>query len=269
MTNMPQKIERLPTYIKGIDKEIEGGIPKGFVTLIRGVAGTMKSSVAFNILYNEARLKGKSSFYISLEQTFENFSMHLSNLGMDLSKINVALANIDTSKLDYINKVGKDAGTIIFLDVPYIRENLIKTRKMGEVITVMFLSKLIDKLQKSLRYDYLVLDSLNALYALSEIKKPREMLYNLIESLRSKGLTSYIIQEVTSGKDSEGVEDYLVDSVIFLDTARYDRVVQREILIKKMRATKSNINVFTLTFDKGQFTATEGGKAPVIEFTRR
>ena len=261
---MKQKIERVPTYIKGLDREIEGGIPKSFVNLIYGTTGTMKSSIIFNILYHEA-LKGKNSFYISIEQSFDNFSMQLSNLGIDISKVNVALADINSSKLNFVNKAGKKAGTIIFLDIPSIREKIMKTRKLGEALTTMVVTSTIDKIKKAISYDYFVLDALNALYAISEIKKPREMLFDLFEFLKTRNLTSFIIQEVTGDNEaSGGVEDYLADSVISVDAARYDRIVQREVLIKKMRATKSNINVFTLEFKKGHFEASMAGEIPII-----
>jgi len=264
---MKEKIERVPMYIKGLDDEIEGGIPKGFINLICGVAGTMKSSIIFNVLYNEARFKGKNSFYISIEQSFENFSVHLANLGIDLSKINIALATINPPKLNFIDKEKKDTGTIIFMDVPSIREKIIKTRKYeGDLINLT--SSMIDEVSKFLKYDFFVLDSLNAVYAISEIKKPRETLFSLFEFLRSKNLTSYLILETPLDRKLHdylyGVEDYLADSVIFVDLARYGRIVQRELLIRKMRATKSNTNVFTLAFNNGQFIAVHAGEIPVI-----
>jgi circadian clock protein KaiC len=262
---MKEKIERIPTYIKGLDEEIEGGIPKGFTNLIYGVAGTMKSSIIFNIIYNEA-LRGKSSLYISVEQSYENLAMHLASMGMDLSRVNVALAKLDSPKLDYINKAEKKRGTIIFIDIPSIRDRIIKTRKLGEALCSMIVENSVEKTKKNLDYEYVTIDSLNALYAISGIKKPREILFDLFEFLKKTGLTSFIIQEVTADNEpSGGVEDYLADSVIFVDLARYDRIVQREILIKKMRATKSNTNVFTLSLDRaGQFKAEMAGEIPII-----
>ena len=47
------KIKRVKTFIKGLDKEIDGGIPKGSIVMIAGKPGTMKSSLAFNILYKK------------------------------------------------------------------------------------------------------------------------------------------------------------------------------------------------------------------------
>ena len=46
------EIKRVPLYIEGLDDNIEGGVPEGHIILISGSAGTMKSSLAFNVLYN-------------------------------------------------------------------------------------------------------------------------------------------------------------------------------------------------------------------------
>ena len=56
------EIKRVPTYIENFDRNIEGGIPEGFITLVAGTSGTMKSSLAFNVIYNEVVQKKKSDF---------------------------------------------------------------------------------------------------------------------------------------------------------------------------------------------------------------
>ncbi|MFB6196921.1 MAG: RAD55 family ATPase, partial [Halobacteriaceae archaeon] len=80
-------MRRIKTYINGLDSNIQGGIPAGHVSLISGEAGTMKSSVCFNILYNEA-LHGTNGLYISLEQSHTSIIKHMRNLGLDLDAIN-------------------------------------------------------------------------------------------------------------------------------------------------------------------------------------
>ena len=59
-----EKVKRIKTYIKGLDENLQGGIPEGHIVLVCGSAGTMKSSVSFNILYNEV-LNGKTAIYIT------------------------------------------------------------------------------------------------------------------------------------------------------------------------------------------------------------
>ncbi|MDD5148397.1 MAG: ATPase domain-containing protein, partial [Candidatus ainarchaeum sp.] len=47
-------VERIPTGIKGFDELIEGGLPKGSVTLVAGTPGTGKSIFCSQIAYNNA-----------------------------------------------------------------------------------------------------------------------------------------------------------------------------------------------------------------------
>ncbi|TLZ91073.1 MAG: KaiC domain-containing protein, partial [Methanobacteriota archaeon] len=56
------------THIRGFDQEVlRGGIPQGHVILIRGASGTMKSSLAYYVLYHNA-LEGTPGLYVTLEQ---------------------------------------------------------------------------------------------------------------------------------------------------------------------------------------------------------
>src|SRR2546426_2259314 len=71
------------THIDGLDADLlSGGIPKGSVVLLAGAPGTMKSSVAFTALFNNA-LRGRKGVYISLEQGRDSLVHHMKGLGMD------------------------------------------------------------------------------------------------------------------------------------------------------------------------------------------
>ena len=74
--------KRLPTYIMGLDDLLEGGVPREYITLLCGHAGTMKSSVGYSILYNGNKQKGTKGIYLTLEQSKESIIDHMSRLGM-------------------------------------------------------------------------------------------------------------------------------------------------------------------------------------------
>jgi len=80
--------KRIPIYIQGLDEHIQGGIPEGSVVLLSGISGTMKSSLCFNIMFNEA-LKGKNALYVTLEQSSQSLLVHVENLGFDFTKVNI------------------------------------------------------------------------------------------------------------------------------------------------------------------------------------
>src|SRR5574337_1856090 len=79
--------DRVRTFIHGFDEKLGGGIPSGSVVLLAGEPGTMKSTIAFNILYQNALREGRTGTYISLEQGRENLTRHL--VGMSLSPADV------------------------------------------------------------------------------------------------------------------------------------------------------------------------------------
>ena len=73
-------MDRIRTYIAGMDECLEGGIPAGSVTLICGRPGSMKSSLAYNILYKNAINEDRKSVYVTLEQTPDSLMQHMSSL---------------------------------------------------------------------------------------------------------------------------------------------------------------------------------------------
>jgi KaiC/GvpD/RAD55 family RecA-like ATPase len=112
-----------------------------------------------------------------------------------------------------------------------------------------------------------VLDSLDALYVLSNFEEARSRLFYMFEYLRDLGTTSFCISEMPLDGSRYGryeVEDYLADGVVMLRLIERYRKVTREVAIVKMRGTNCNIDVFTLSFDSGQFKAEHGGKPPLV-----
>lgn len=90
--------ERIKTYIDGFDKHLGGGIPKGHVVLISGTAGTMKSSIGYNILYHNAIEEGLKGAYISLEQDKESLIDHMEGLGLNHKNVEGKVAVVDIGK---------------------------------------------------------------------------------------------------------------------------------------------------------------------------
>src|SRR5256886_11746579 len=86
------------THIRGFDQEVlRGGIPQGHVILIRGASGTMKSSLAYYILYHNA-LGGLPGLYVTLEQTAGSLLEHVAALGLKATAVSDALPNLDLSR---------------------------------------------------------------------------------------------------------------------------------------------------------------------------
>lgn len=259
-------IKRIKTYINGLDENMEGGIPEGHIVLINGSSGTMKSSIAFNTLYNEA-IKGNAGCYITLEQSSHSIIKHMVNMDFDMSKINIVIIS-DITKIDTELKSAKaKKRSLIMVDLSSIRKKVRDTKFSSGSDWLNAIKNIAVKISKDAQCKFFVLDSMSALYALSKFEESRAKIFSIFEFLRELGLTSYLISESTSGKGKHtefGVEEYLADGILHLELAERYRKVTREISIIKMRATNCNLDIFTLVYKNKKFSALEGGKTPVL-----
>lgn len=221
------------TYIRELDEKMQTGIPRNHIVLLAGYAGTMKSSIAFSILYNHAKEKHEKSLYLSLEQSRDNLCFHLRELGLNHENVKDFVSIID---LGYLRKMlESDVDEIDWLNVI---ETIVKNFVENEKCKIV------------------VVDSIDAIYAMSDIKNPRTFLYFFFQKLRDYGITTFIITEMDPDSNKfgkYGVEDYLADGVIHITLERTGRVVGRYISIVKMRGVKHPTDYFPLVFENGMF----------------
>src|SRR6266540_4919224 len=78
--------ERIPTYITGLDERLGGGVPRGHVILVSGPAGSLKSTLVYRILFNEAIERDASALYLSMEQSRKSLLAQMSSFGLDAAK---------------------------------------------------------------------------------------------------------------------------------------------------------------------------------------
>ncbi len=257
---------KVPTYIAGLDEEMQGGIPEGHVILVAGTAGTMKSSITFNILYNEA-LRGKVGLYLTLEQSYRSLLKHIINMGLDLRQANIVILD-DIGKIsETLARIKPGTGAIIITDVGAIRKQIkvLSDKPNGDWLNMI--KNILKKIRENTDLSLFVLDSLSALYVLSDFKDARTQLFYLFEFFRDLAITSYLISEMPLAGTKYGeleIEDFLADGIIHVELSPRMRKVDRNIHIVKMRGTKVNTDVFTLEYKNGKFSALYGGKTPLV-----
>jgi len=226
------EIPRLKTYIDSLDEKLFGGIPEKSMVLIAGEAGTMKSTLSFYILYQNALKANINSIYITLEQSRESLLQHIGSIGLDYNLV-------------------KDKISII--DLAMIRRNL---EKLSDQSWIQIFKMYAQNLKESNNYKILVIDSLTVLELLGEFKNLRNDLFNFFEWLRTLDSTVFILSEVHVGGSKYGTdgEDYVCDGVIHLTMENVDGInIQRRIRIVKMRATNHSPHYYTLIFENGKF----------------
>lgn len=254
------EINRISTNIEGFDESLEGGIPENSIVLMSGTAGTMKSSLCFNIAYKDIIENNSNVLYITLEQNSYSLLNQMITLDFDLTKINIVRIS-DISKLDENIKNLQGFKNFIVADVIALRKEVENIKKVNPDQDWLYVVQAIIKKIKSQNLcDIIILDSLSSLYVLSQFKdNPRVKLFEFFEFLREIDATSIMISEVPAenpGAYGEfGIEDYLADGVIFLDKKRQGLSVRRELSVAKMRWTNANMDIFILNFENGKFRA--------------
>ena len=262
-----EDIVRVKTHIEGLDEQMQGGIPQGHITLIAGAAGTMKSSVSFNIIFQEAALNKRNSLYVSLEQSYSSIINHMINMDYDFSKINLVVIKDLAQINEDIQKInGSDKGSVIIVDVGTIRKEVQDVKIDENRSWLNVIKNVIKKIKIESKVELFVLDSMSALYVLSKFTAPRIELFYIFEFLRDLGLTSYMITEtpLDGSKMGEYDEDFLSDGIIHIKLASYRRKQIREISVKKMRTTSCNHDTYSLEFRNGKFFAEYGGQNPLM-----
>jgi KaiC/GvpD/RAD55 family RecA-like ATPase len=273
---MTTKDNVIKSYIDSFDTALGGGIPKGHIVLVYGTAGTMKSSVCFNVLYNEIA-QGKRGAYISIEQSSLSLLKQMVSLNFDISKINIEVLNDANDVVKGLSKLkSSEKNKLTIVDFGSIRKELRRSKSSSKktkgefafsddmVNTILRIAQTL--VEKDL-CDLIIIDSLTALYSLTELKDPRSEIFYLFEFLRDMGLTAFVISEESElqGKFSRfGIESYLVDGILHLQLTERNRKVTREINVVKMRSSDCNNDVFTLEFDGKKFKALYGGKIPLV-----
>ncbi len=224
---------RIKTYIQGLDEQMDGGVPKGHVVLMSGMPGTMKSSVAFNILWNNAKEEDKKGLYVSLEQGRESLIEHMGGLGMPHDEVE-----------DQLNIV----------DMGYLRMNMDTSAEQQSWMKIFKMYA--ENLHVSNEYELLVADSLPVLELLAEVGNRRAELFHFFGWLRELGVTTFLIAEASEDRNVVHDEDFLADGIIRLRKEQQGYDVSRQIVIDKMRSTKHNTGYFTLMHDGKNFQIT-------------
>ena len=236
---MPEdEIVRVKTHVERLDRYLEGGVPKGTVSLICGTAGCMKSSLVYSILYNNAKKENRKGLYITFEQDIKSLLQHMKTLNMGESE------NLLLEDYDIVER--------------RLREGM-KEKIKFEQNWIKLLEGYVEETKEKEGYELLVIDSLDALYALTTIENPRRELHHFFRMLRGTGVTSFLISEMqrdTSTYSRYGVEEFLSDAIIHLD---YQKVgptaasMERFVSIVKMRSTNHSRECLPLLYSGDKF----------------
>jgi len=228
-------IELVRTYVDGFDEVLGGGIPRGSVVLICGSPGTMKTSLAFSIAYNNVKSNGSKGLYISLEESTDDLKADMENMGLgDIDKLDLHILDVAKIRLEHKEEE--------------------MTKNWLEV-----LMKYIEHRVSVNKFDIVVIDSLAALYSLNKFSSPRRELFHFFGFLKSLGATVLLVSEMPMGQSRMAPydEDFLADGIIYLKHYEMGETdVQLRIRCVKLRRRRHKHGYFALIHDNGKFAIT-------------
>ncbi len=231
------------TFIEGFDDAIPGGIPEGHVVLLSGPPGTMKSSLAYNILWRGAQEDGAQGLYVTLEQGKPSLEFQMARMGLDPKRVGEVVRIEDLSRIR--RGVEELRGTS-------------RLTSPSERPWLDVLKAHLEDVRESSPFDLLVLDSLPVLEIIAGLRDRRITLFHFFGWLKSLSVTSFVVTEAVPDLNAVRDEDFLADGVIHLSMERVGDIdVYRRIRCVKMRGVDHSPSIYTLEFRDGAFRATQ------------
>lgn len=215
--------ERVKTGVKGLDSIIDGGLVPNSLTLLTGTAGTGKTTISAQFIYEGAKTFGENGVYVTFEEPVESIKASCKNYGWDFDPL---------EKEDKVVFVKYD---------PFHIEDIYE---------------LIETNIKRINAKRVVIDSISALgLYVKETPEIRRMIFNISFLLRRLECTSILISEILPNQNSLsrfGVEEFVTDGVFVLYYTQTGSQFSRAITIWKMRGSKhsSKLHPYKIT-DKG------------------
>jgi len=198
--------ERVKTNIPGLDEIIGGGLVPKTLNLLTGTAGTGKTILSSQFIYNGLKDFDQSAVYVSFEEPIETMRENCLSFGWDFA--------------------------------PYEKkEKMVYVRY--DPFHVEDIYELIETNVKKLNAERVVIDSISALgLYVRDTPEIRRMIFNIAFLLRKLSCTTILISEILPMQDSLsrfGVEEFVTDSVIVLYYNRVASQFSRSLTVWKMR----------------------------------
>jgi len=224
-------IERLSTGVEGLDSKMEGGLPKGSVTLITGKTGTGKTAFSSSFLYAGA-MKGEPGVYITAEEREEDIKGDIKAMfGWDFD-------TLEKKKL------------LKFITIkPVFPGKAISGEELSRLVKLYIfdLANKIESAIKETKAKRIVLDSISIIEMfIKDAYMCRVAMIQLTDKLREMGVTSVLtgtIPEATEVLSGGGIIEFIVDSIIKLDFVPVAEEFKRTMTIRKMRRTDHSIYI--------------------------
>ncbi|MBC7364223.1 MAG: circadian clock protein KaiC [Candidatus Aminicenantes bacterium] len=229
MKTQTKKLEKVPTFIKGLDSILEGGLPKNRATLVLGSPGTGKTNLALEFLYHGAS-DNEPGIFLGFEETKESLKQNAWSFGWDLEAL--------------------EKDNRLFIIEGRLKPEILVSGKFS----LKPLLSIISHKAQEMKAKRLVIDALDVLLQLLE--EPfavRSELHYLNHWLSQQGLTT--ILTLKPREDGSRLQDFfmsIADCAIVLDARVLNQITTRRLRVIKYRGSSFGRNEYPFVItDKG------------------
>jgi circadian clock protein KaiC len=214
-------VERIPSGIRGFDDLIDGGFPEGNLVLLLGAPGTGKTIFCGKFIY-EGLERGEKCLYVTFTEPKEKIFDIFSNFDWDFYTY---------EKRKFLRIIDSSIG---------------EEREIEDTT-----SEIMDEARK-IKAKRLVIDSLSAmLLGVTKDAKRRDFIRILYRVIYKLNITTLCIAELPVGEEriGYGMEEFVADGLIFLQSEYTKEEMARKLRIIKMRGTDhtKRIQRYTIT----------------------
>lgn len=216
-------ISKVKTNIIGLDEILNGGFPKGSLTLLNGGPGTGKTMLGLEFLVQGAQ-EGSPGILLTFEERERDLKNYARSFGWDIDAL-------------------ESSGTLIFISARIHSDAVLA----GDFDLRGILGILRQK-ASSMNAERILIDAPDVfLRLLNDPAKERAELHALYEWLRDTDITALMtVKAESSGVFSSHYDflDYMADCVVYLDQRIYEQVSTRRMRVVKYRGSAYGRNEY-------------------------
>jgi len=211
------------TGVPGFDDLFEKGIPRGSAVLVAGGAGSGKTLMTLQILYNHAS-QGEKCLYMSFEESEENLQHHMEDFGWNPKEL-IKKGNLLIKRFNPFD-ITRSVDALLMKA---------KGELLIDIEPVIF--------PENFKPDFIVVDSLTAIASAFTGKEDSyriyiEQLFRFFEKIKATSFLLTETKQIPTIFSQTGVEEFLADGVIVLYNIKRGNVRENAIEVLKLRGAK-------------------------------